>query len=627
MNWRYTLILAVVALTGVVYFRFFEMKRPSTEEARRQAQNVVNFDRNKIDGIVIKNGDQQIEIRQRENKWRLETPIKDQADGALVENLLSDLETWQKEGTIPAKAIEADKSKLTEYGLNNPKLKLRLLGQGRPPEIWFGKDAALEGRMYVRLQNSKETFLAKQSIRKDIDKKPEEFRDRKLTDLTAAQVRRITLKTPAGEMELEKKVDHWDIIKPLRARADDGKVGDLISQITSAHIQQFVADDRGDLHPYGLAEPRGSITLFDEAEKKDQKVEIGESIKVFGREDKGQTLQIGSLSEKEKDQLYVRFAPRGSVYTLPKKTEEILNTKPADLRDNHLVRIDTNILDRITIDAPGRGKTLLARKDGNWTIATRNNTPADSGAVQRLIDRLQNERVTGFVEDVASNLPKYGLDKPQMQLTFSSFASENTAETKAGEQPFAGIAFGKPEGDNVYARLTDEPFVVAVRRGLLDQISPDPLQWQELSIFKFKAEQIHRLSVTTEKELSLERDQNNQWHWLKGSGQINQANVQSLLNTLSSLHAVRWLGATTPQHGFEKPQLVLAFTTSPDNKASHMLTVGAQNNDGTWCTRVDGREGTFAISNADFSAVKLPLEAQATASPSPTTTPVTSVTP
>jgi len=627
MNWRYTLILAVVALTGVVYFRFFEMKRPSTEEARRQAQNVVNFDRNKIDGIIIKNGDQQIEIRQRENKWRLETPIKDQADGALVENLLSDLETWQKEGTIPAKAIEADKSKLTEYGLNNPKLKLRLLGQGRPPEIWFGKDAALEGRMYVRLQNSKETFLAKQSIRKDIDKKPEEFRDRKLTDLTATQVRRITLKTPAGEMELEKKVDHWDIIKPLRARADDGKVGDLISQITSAHIQQFVADDRGDLHPYGLAEPRGSITLFDEAEKKDQKVEIGESIKVFGREDKGQTLQIGSLSEKEKDQLYVRFAPRGSVYTLPKKTEEILNTKPADLRDNHLVRIDTNILDRITIDAPGRGKTVLARKDGNWTIATRNNTPAASGAVQRLIDRLQNERVTGFVEDVASNLPKYGLDKPQMQLTFSSFASENTAETKAGEQPFAGIAFGKPEGDNVYARLTDEPFVVAVRRGLLDQISPDPLQWQELSIFKFKAEQIHRLSVTTEKELSLERDQNNQWHWLKGSGQINQANVQSLLNTLSSLHAVRWLGATTPQHGFEKPQLVLAFTTSPDNKASHMLTVGAQNNDGTWCTRVDGREGTFAISNADFSAVKLPLEAQATASPSPTTTPVTSVTP
>src|SRR5437016_3534036 len=603
------------------------MKRPSTEEAKRQAQNVVNFDRNKIDGIVIQNGDQKIEIRRRDDKWRLEAPIKDQADAAMVENLLSDLESWQKEGTIAAKEIDADKSKLAEYGLNNPKLKLKLLGREKPPEILFGKDAALECRMYVRFQNSKETYLATKSVKKDIDKKPEEFRDRKLTDVATAQVRRITLKTPAGEMELEKRGEHWEILKPLRARAHDGKVGDLISQITSARIQQFVADDRGDLRPYGLAEPRGSITLYDQDQKKDQKVELGESIKGFGREDKGQTLQIGSVPEKEKDQVYVRFAPRGSVYTLPKKVEEIVNTKPADLRDNHLVRIDTNILDRITIDTPGKAKTVLGRKDGNWTIAGRNNAPADSRAIRRLIDTLQNERVTRFVEDVASNLPKYGLDKPTIQLTFSSFASENTAESEAGEQPFAALAFGKAEGDNVYARLADEPFVVAVHRGLVDQISPDPLQWQDLSIFKFKPEQIHRLSVTTEKELSLERDQNNQWHWLKGSGEINQANVQSLLNALSSLHAVRWLGATTPQHGFGKPQLGIAFTTSPDNKTSHKLTIGAQNNDGTWCARVEGREGTFAISNSDLNTLRLPLEAQATAAPPPTTTPVTSVAP
>src|SRR6059036_1414589 len=295
MNWRNTLILAVIALAGFAYFRFFEMKRPSTEEARRQGQNVVNFDRNKVDGIVIKNGDQQIEIRRRENKWRLETPIKDQADAALVENLLSDLESWQKEGIIPAKDIDADKSKLNEYGLNRPKLKLKLIGSDRPPEILFGKDAALEGRMYIRFENSKETFLAKQSVKKDIDKKAEEFRDKKLTDVTTAQVRRIALKTLSGEMELEKRGDHWDIVKPLRARADDEKVGDLIAQITTARIQQFVADDHGDLRPYGLAEPRGSITLFSQEGRKDQKVEIADSIKVFGQEDKGQMLQIGSV--------------------------------------------------------------------------------------------------------------------------------------------------------------------------------------------------------------------------------------------------------------------------------------------------------------------------------------------
>ena len=599
MNWRTTLVLAAITLGVFAYLRFVEMKQPSTEEAKRQAQNVVKFDRNKINGIVIQNGDEKIEMRRRDNRWRLETPIKDQTDSSLIENLLSDLENWQRDGTISAKEIEADKNKLTEYGLNKPKLRLKLIGENRPPEILFGKDAALEGKMYVRFENSKETFLAGQSVKKDIDKKPEEFRDRKLTDLITAQVSRIILKTPAGEMELEKKADHWEIVKPLRARGDDQKISDLIAQITTARIQQFVADDHGDLRPYGLAEPRGAITLFTQEDKQ------------------GQLLQIGGIPEKEKDQTYVRFALRGFVYTVPKKIEEILNTKPDDLRDRHLVRIDTNVLDRITIEAPDKGKVVLARKDENWTIANRQNTPANSGEVRRFIDTLQNERVAKFVEDVASNLPKYGLDKPQLQLMFSSFASENTAETKAGEQPFVTVAFGKVDGENVYARLADEPFVVALRRGLLDQILTDPLQWQELSIFKFKPEQIHRLSVMTDKELSLERGENNQWRWLKGSGDINQTNVQSLLNTLSNLHAVRWLEATPPQHGFEKPQLVVTFTTLPDDKASHKVTIGSGTSDGTWFARVDEREGAFVLSNPDLNTLKLPLVSQPMRSPSP----------
>jgi hypothetical protein len=601
MNWRTTLVLAAIVLAVFAYFRFFELKQPDTEEAKRQAQNVVNFERAKIDGVVIQNGDDKIEMRRRDSKWRLEAPIKDQADGSLIENLLSDLENWQKDATISAKEIEADKSKLSEYGLNKAKLRLKLLGQDRPPEIFFGKDAALEGKMYVRLDDSKETFLAAQTVKKDIEKKAEEFRDRKLTDLSTAQVSRVFLKSPVGEMELERRNDHWEILRPLRARGDDQKITDLVAQVTTAQIQQFVADDHGNLHPFGLLEPRGAITLFTRDDKQ------------------GQLLQIGGIPQKAKDQVYVRSASRGFVYTLPKKIEEVLNTRPDDLRDRHLVRIDTNILDRITIGAPGKGEIVLARKNENWTIASHNNVPANSGEIRRLIDTLQNEQVTKFVEDVASNLPKYGLDKPQLRLTLSSFASENTAETKAGEQPFATITFGKIDGDNVYVRLADEPFIVAIRRGLIDQISTDAAQWQELSIFKFKPEQIHRLSVAAKNESTLARNAKGEWTWVKGGEIINQANLQSLLSTLSNLHAMRWIGPTLPQHGFGKPQFTITFTTSPDDKSSHKLSVGSAAGDGNWFGRVDEREGTFVISNADFNALRLPL-ATMPASPSPIAT-------
>ncbi len=589
------LLLAAVVALGV--FIKYESKGPSTDEARQQAGYMVNFEREKLDGIVIQNGDDKIELRRQDRKWRIETPFKDQADSGAIENLLADLEGWQKFNTIPAQEIEKDKGRLDEFGLSKAKLRLKLLGKEMPPEIVFGGDAAFEGKMYIRLEDSSAVFLAGQSVRTDISKKPEEFRDRKLTDLATAQVTRVLLKTAAGEMELEKKADHWEIVKPLRARGDDQKIGDLLAQVTTARIQQFVAEDRGDLHPYGLAEPRGSITLF-------------------AAEDKGgQMLQIGGIPEKEKDQVYVRFAARNAVYTLPKKIEEILGTKPSDLRDRHLVRVEMDILDRITMDAAEKGKTVLARQAENWTIASRNNQPANAGEVTRLLDLLKNEQVTKFVEDVASDLPKYGLDKPPLQLTFSSFASENTAETTAGEHPFATISFGKTEGDNVYARLGDEPFVVAVRRALLDNIFTDPLQWQELAIFKFKPDDVHKLSVVTDHESSLVRNAKKEWTWVQGNEPINQVNVQSLLNTLAGLRAVRWTGATLPAHALDKPQVTITFTTSPDDKSTHKLVVGGPAGDGLWFAHTDERDGTFVMNNPDLNALRLPLVATPAASP------------
>lgn len=615
MNWKTTVALLVIVVGLGLYLKFYEMNRPDTAEAARQAQKVLNFDREKIDRITIQNGDDKIGLRRTGDKWRLETPINDQADSSLISSLLFDLESWQKDATISAKEIEGDKNKLTEYGLTKPKLRLKLSGPGAPAEILFGKDAALEGKMYVRFDNSKEALIVTQTVKKAIDKKPEDFRDRRLTNLLLGQVGRVVLKTPAGEMELQKKNEHWDILKPLRARADDQKVNDLIAQVTNARIEQFVTDDRGDLHPYGLAEPHGSITLFGLDDKS-----VGRTDSSRGEQ--GQMLQIGAVPEKEKAQVYVRFTSRGFVYTLPKKIEEILNTKPDDLRDRHLVRIDTNVLDRITIVGP-KGKTVLARKGEDWSIASMNNAPANSAEVRRLIQTLQNEQVTKFVEDVASNLPKYGLDKPQVQLIFSSFASENTAETKAGERPFASVAFGNVDGDNVYARVSEEPFVVAMRRALLDRIFTDPLQWQELSIFKFKPEQIRRFTMATATgEQEMERDEKQGWHWVKGEGAINQTNVNAMINTLANLSAVRWAGATAKEQGLDKPQFTISFLHGP-KKDSATLKLGAKTSDGMWYGRVDSRPGIFMISNPDYDALTLPLLQKATPSPSVTPSPTT----
>ncbi|MEP7015125.1 MAG: DUF4340 domain-containing protein, partial [Verrucomicrobiota bacterium] len=153
------------------------------------------------------------------------------------------------------------------------------------------------------------------------------------------------------------------------------------------------------------------------------------------------------------------------------------------------------------------------------------------------------------------------------------------------------------------------------------------LQWQELSIFELKPEQIHRFSIVTDKEVWLERGENKQWRWLKGEGAINQTNVESLVGTLSHLHAVRWAGATAPQHGLDKPQMTITFMFGDEKTDSHTLKIGAPTGNDMWFARIGKREGTFVISAPDFSALKLPLVSHVAPSPaqqqasSPTPTP------
>ncbi len=556
---------------------------------------------------MIQNGDDRIELHRQAGKWRLTAPVQDQADAAAVDNLISDLESWKKFAIIPGKGDpKVGKDSLAEFGVVQPKLRLKLQLPEGPVEIGFGKDAALEGQMYARVGDAKDVFIVGQTVRNDIAKKPDDFRDRKLTSLTTAQVTRAVLKSPAGEIELAKKNEHWELVKPLQARGDDQKIGDLLATVTNARIEDFIGDGAGDLHRYGLADPRGSITLY-------------------GVDDKqGETLQIGTEVEKKKEQVYGRFLPRNGVYALPKKTGEILALRPNDLRDHRLVRLETDSLDRLHIQGAGQPEVILARKGEAWTIASLKNQAANGEEVRRLIDTLNQEEVTRFVADTASELPRYGLDHPTLQLTFSSFASENTAETAAGEHPFLTLAFGKTEGDEVFARVGEEPFIVAVKGRLLSEIWTDPAQWKELAIYKFKPNEIQHFARVTDHEEAFERTGPTSWRIAHGEGEVDNVNVQSLLNTLASLRAVRWAGANNAAQGFEQSPLALTFSVKSDPKTVHKLLIGGPAGNGMWFARIDGQEGTFVLSNPDLNALKLPLTKSVA---TPPTTPTESAAP
>src|SRR3954453_4381788 len=93
MKTKTTVLLLIVAIAVAVYIKFYESKGPKTEEAKRQAGNVGNFERDNLEGIVIQNGDDRIELKKQDQKWRIEAPFKDQADRGAVDSLIAHLGT------------------------------------------------------------------------------------------------------------------------------------------------------------------------------------------------------------------------------------------------------------------------------------------------------------------------------------------------------------------------------------------------------------------------------------------------------------------------------------------------------------------------------------------------------
>jgi hypothetical protein len=377
MKPKNTLFLLLVAAVIFAFIALYERKQPTTREAQDRAARVVELDRDAINAISIKTTDSKIELRKQENnQWTIEEPVKDRADSMAVAQLFTSAESLKHDAVIGEGSKGAGKEQIKDFGLANSEVKITFSGSEKPVEILFGKNAAVEGKIYVRLADSNTVYVISEDLRKQLSKKVDEFRDPKLMDLATTQVQKATIKTTAGEIELERKGKDWSLAKPLQARGDDSAIGDLISQATNAKVESFITDTK-DLGAYGLQEPRGTITLLAEGQEKPVVLLIGSN----------------PSEEKDKEKTYAKLSTREPVVLLPKAIEKLIEAKPNELRDRQLLSVEADIVDRITLERPGQEKLVLARKGESWVRKAAQETPVNGPQAARLISDLQSQAV------------------------------------------------------------------------------------------------------------------------------------------------------------------------------------------------------------------------------------------
>ena len=451
-----TILLCALAITAIAFLVIYEPLTRSTREDAAAARKglVLHLDPSKVREIRISTGVSKFEIKRVGNGWQLGTKSKDRADSALVERMLLAAAGMRYFDKIAGQELKAA-SELSNYGLRNPKRTIEFDGD-ESATLFLGKDAVSEERIYVRTSASRDVYLVSDELLKLAFRDVADFRDRRLTDLSPDQVDRVIVRRQGGEIELSRDATGWQIVKPLRALADEQKVEDFLKGLLGQRIVEFFAEDPGDLSVYGIAEGRDEITFYAEGS---------------GR---AQTLRLGT---DKSGTVFGQFTARDSVYRLPPETLQLLQISPDVLRDRRLLPLNLDIVDMIRIRTPAKEFSLRREGDG-WVVKDGViERPASAAAVRALADAVSTAKVSAYDTVADGKFAAFGLERPQCTVSFIAVLSENTPETRAGEQLIASVNIGKSESGRLFVQVGETPEVLSVPEAILNAIPLDPAAW------------------------------------------------------------------------------------------------------------------------------------------------------
>jgi hypothetical protein len=338
-------LLAIVVLGLGAYIYFFERHAPTTTElAERNDKLFPTMQQEAVDHVTVTNPHGTFEFRKEDGDWKLVAPITDAANQGALSSLLSTLSGLKAERTLKAADV-----KLADYGLEKPPLAATIAEKGGARFTFrLGNELPLGNTRAAMTGAGSDVFLVSKWIGSDLDKDLTDWRSKELAQVYANDVASLTVKEGAMRVALAHADGTWTLTEPITDLADSTRPQDLLGDISSAQIKEFV-DTPGNLETYGLANPRVEITIV----RNDKKAPLQLA---FGAERKeGKEAKATEVACKRGDRV---FWVDGTVLAN-------VSGKLPEWRAKKLVRLDTWAAQKLVLEA-GAARAELTRDEGVW---------------------------------------------------------------------------------------------------------------------------------------------------------------------------------------------------------------------------------------------------------------------
>ena len=359
----------------------------------------------------------------------------------------------------------------------------------------------------------------------------------KVFTVDASKVEELTVKGTGGEtVSLKKEKAGWQLVQPVTATADESMVSGMTSSLSTLENNGAVEDAPKDLAPFGLSQPRISVTFKSQGDKT------------------AHTLLLGNKSPTGGD-MYAQRGGEKAVFLVPAYVESSFDKKPFDLREKTVLKFDRDTASRLEL-VHGDVTSAFVKSGMDWMVAEPFKARADFSAIEGLVSRLQSAQMTSLVSDNATDLKPFGLDKPAGSATVAAGSARAT------------LLIGSPatgEGKSgVYAKDASRPLVFTLPQDLVDDLKKNVDEFRKKDVFEFRPFNATRIEIARgtqtmvfEKTKGTGKDAAEKWRRVAPTaGDVDATKFEAILTKFSNLRAQSFVDAKTP-NGLGSPVITI----------------------------------------------------------------------
>lgn len=364
----------------------------------------------------------------------------------------------------------------------------------------------------------------------------------RLWSVEAKDVEEVVLKRKADTLHIKREGEEWNLLAPVKARADRGPAQDLVANLVTARVDREIDPNPARLADFGLDVPAADI-----------------SVKVRGKSDP-LTLQLGSKNPTGV-WVYAKAKDKPAVFVLSDLVLRDATRPAADVRDKTILAFDRKDVTGLEVTVDGTRMAAEPEAESKWRITKPVALPADWEAISDFLDKLRFTKVKEFAAEAPVSLAPYGLDRPARVTLFLGKEKDRTSRA---------LLFGKLDRakQGVYAMRAGGSTVLLVGEDLWTALPKTVEALRDKTVLGYDRDKVARLELESPKGKVLLAKEGEKWRVTAPEPlKADDGEVSGLLWKIRDMRAAGFLG--------EGPGAIGRYLARPEVKIS-LWEQGAQ---------------------------------------------------